>query len=119
MFDPATGILSGTPSADASQGGTDGVYTIPVTAADPSGETFTTFIEVTITNPAPIAQDDIETTDEDSVLSSSVFPDNGNGEDTDLDGDALTVTEVNGTQISSIASFTRFQMVKAASLKQL
>jgi len=44
VFDPATGVISGTPTSDASQGGDDGVYTIAVTATDPSGETFTTFV---------------------------------------------------------------------------
>ncbi len=101
VFDPITGVLSGTPSPDASQGGTDGVYDVPVTATDPSGLTFTTIVQVTITNPAPIAVDDMEVTDEDTVLSDSVLPDNGNGADSDPDGDMLSVAEVNGTPITS------------------
>ncbi len=47
-------------------------------------------------NAAPNAVDDAITTDEDTPLSGSVFADNGNGPDTDPNGDALTVTEVNG-----------------------
>ena len=48
VFDPVTGILSGTPSSDASQGGIDGVYIIPVTATDSSGETFTTNVTLSL-----------------------------------------------------------------------
>jgi len=101
IFDPSTGILSGTPSADASQGGMDGVYDVQVTAKDPSGAIFTTQVQITISNLPPEAFDDIEITDEDSVLSDSVLSDNGNTADYDPDGDTLTVTEVNGMPISS------------------
>ena len=105
VFDPTTGILSGTPSSDASQGGMDGVYTIAVTATDPSGETFTTNLEVTINNPAPVALDDFEFTDEDTVLSNSVIS-NINGVDRDPDGDAINVSQVNGMPIVSGAVIT-------------
>ncbi len=47
-------------------------------------------------NAAPNAVDDAIATDEDTSLSGSVFADNGNGPDTDADGDTLTVTQVNG-----------------------
>jgi len=98
-FDPTTNTLLGTPDSSASQGGDDpvnnpGVYTIPVTATDPSGETFTTNVTLTITNPPPVAQDDALTGDEDSVVNTSLFDDNGSGEDTDPDGDVFTVTRV-------------------------
>jgi len=101
VFDPTIGVLSGTPSSDASQGGTDGVYDVPVTATDPSGETFTTIVQVTISNPTPTALDDAEVTDEDTVLSDTVLGDNGNGVDSDPDGDVLSVSEVNGQPITS------------------
>ena len=53
-FDPLTGILSGTLDPSASQGAPNGVFEIPVTATDESGETFTTILTYTVTNPAPV-----------------------------------------------------------------
>jgi len=56
-FDPLTNTISGTPDADASQNGdpgTPGVYTIPITATDPNGVTFTTNLVYTIINPVPV-----------------------------------------------------------------
>jgi VCBS repeat-containing protein len=47
-------------------------------------------------NAPPTAADDTASTDEDTVLSGDVLVDNGNGADSDPDGDLLTVTEVNG-----------------------
>ncbi|WP_418152336.1 tandem-95 repeat protein [Litorimonas sp. RW-G-Af-16] len=98
-FDGTT--IFGTPDPDASQGGVSGVYDIPVTATDPNGASFTTIVTYTISNPAPIAVDDVEVTDEDTVLSDTVLVDNGSGVDSDPDGDTLVVTEVNGTAITS------------------
>lgn len=46
-------------------------------------------------NAAPVAQDDLFTTDEDTVLTEeNVLSDNGNGADTDPDGNQITVSEV-------------------------
>ena len=90
VFDPVTGILSGTPSSDASQGGVDGVYTIPVTASDPSGETFTTNVAYTVTNPAPVAVADNFSTPEDTPLTVNVIANN----DSDPDGDTLVIDAV-------------------------
>ncbi|MEM7172583.1 MAG: Ig-like domain-containing protein, partial [Pseudomonadota bacterium] len=47
-------------------------------------------------NQDPIAQDDALSTDEDTAINGSVFDDNGNGADSDPDGDTITVTQVNG-----------------------
>ena len=47
-------------------------------------------------NDPPMAQDDNVATDEDTILNGNVLVDNGNGADSDVDGDVLTVTEVNG-----------------------
>ncbi|MEE9313428.1 MAG: putative Ig domain-containing protein, partial [Rhizobiaceae bacterium] len=61
-FDPVTNTISGTPAGNASQlgdPGTPGVYTIPVTATDPNGATFTTNVVFTITNPPPVVTVDI------------------------------------------------------------
>ena len=97
VFDPLTNLVSGTPSASASQGGdplNPGTYTIPVTATDPSGATFTTNLTIVISNPAPDARDDALTADEDSPVSGSVFDDNGDGPDSDPDGDTIVVSAV-------------------------
>ena len=96
VFDPLTGIISGTPDANASQGGVGGVYTIPVTVSDGNGGTFTTNVVYTISNPAPIAQDDAVTGDEDTVSTGDLFADNGSGIDLDPDGDTFVVSEVGG-----------------------
>ena len=48
------------------------------------------------TNQLPIALDDADTTDEETVASGDVLLDNGFGADNDPDGDPLTVTAVNG-----------------------
>ena len=94
-FDGA--VISGTPDPDASQGGTGGVYIIPVTVTDGNGDTFTTNVTYTITNPGPDAQDDDLTITEDTAsITGSVLADNGNGIDSDPDGDTLTVIEVGG-----------------------
>lgn len=54
-----------------------------------------TFI-ITVSNPAPIARDDAASTGENADIAGSVFDDNGNGADSDPDGDAFVVSAVNG-----------------------
>ena len=100
-IDPVSGVITGTPPSDASQGGPlgDGVYVITIVATDPDGASVETTVTYSITNPAPVAIDDAEVTDEDTVISDSVLTDNGNGADVDPDGDELVVTQVNGTDI--------------------
>ena len=68
------------------------------TIVDNNGGTDTATVTITITgvNDAPIAQDDAVTGDEDTVSTGSVFVDNGNGVDSDPDGDVFTVTLVGG-----------------------
>ena len=90
VFDAATGIISGTPSADASQGGADGVHTVSVTATDPSGASFTTTVSYTITNPPPVAQNDSYEVVEDGLLSVNILTEN----DSDPDGDVLVIDMV-------------------------
>ncbi|MDZ7788659.1 MAG: putative Ig domain-containing protein [Halofilum sp. (in: g-proteobacteria)] len=69
-IDTNTGEISGTIDFDASQGSpnSDGVYEVTVTAADGNGGSVDTTFEWTVTNPAPVAGDDADTTDEDAVL---------------------------------------------------
>ncbi len=68
------------------------------TVSDGNGGTDTATATITINgvNDAPIAEDDVIATDEDTAVSGNVLADNGNGADSDVEGDALTVTEVNG-----------------------
>ena len=99
MIDPDTGLITGQPSAQASQGGPngDGVYSITVTASDVDGESFSTQVEFTITNPAPMAVDDSFTTPEDTPISGSFITN-----DSDPDGDAISLDAVSlsdGTEI--------------------
>jgi CshA-type fibril repeat protein len=87
------GTITYTPDEDFS--GTD---TITYTVTDPDGNTATSTVTVTVTpvNDAPVAEDDAATTPEDTPV---VIPVLGN--DSDVDGDALTVvgtpTSPNGT----------------------
>jgi large repetitive protein len=93
-IDPATGILTGTLDKSASQPN-GGVYSVTITATDPGGLTTSRTFTWTITNPAPTAVNDTATTDEDTPIAIPVI-----GNDTDPDGDPLTVTTataLNGT----------------------
>ena len=98
-FDPVTGVISGTPDTDASQGGdpgNPGTYVIEVTATDPSGESFTTNLTYIIANPPPIAIDDGVL----DVLEDVPAIIDVTGNDTDLDGDDLAITEINGVPVT-------------------
>ena len=94
-IDPTTGLITGQVASDASQIG-GGVYSVQITARDPAGNTASETFTITITNPAPIARDDSVATTENTPLSGSVFANNGNGADSDPDGDTIAVSAVNG-----------------------
>jgi VCBS repeat-containing protein/CshA-type fibril repeat protein len=109
-IDPATGIITGTLTANASQGGTGGVYTITVTAKDSTGATINQNFDFTATNPAPTAHADTGTITE-NTATLSVSAANGvilsglvsAGVDTDPDNDPLAVIGVKaGTAVSVI-----------------
>ncbi|SER06556.1 VCBS repeat-containing protein [Nitrosomonas sp. Nm51] len=69
------------------------------TLSDGNGGTDTATVSITINgvNDAPVAQADSVSTDEDTVLNGNVLNDNGNGADSDIEGDALSVTAENIT----------------------
>ncbi|MFP1683150.1 Ig-like domain-containing protein [Alloalcanivorax sp. C16-1] len=90
-IDTDTGIISGTLDRDASQGGTDGTYTVTVTADDGNGGTVDISFDWTVSNPAPVADNDTGTTNENSTTTGNVLTN-----DSDPDGDDLTVSQVNG-----------------------
>ena len=95
-INPTTGLITGTIAANASQVN-GGVYTVSVTASDGKGGTVTTSFTWNVTNPAPIAVDDVATTNEDTPVTIAVL-----SNDSDPDGDTLTVTAAsapNGTVV--------------------
>ena len=99
-IDAATGVISGRLTADASQGGTGGVYTVTITASDGSLSVTQTFT-FTVTNPPPVAVNDAVTTAEDTPVTFDVRSnDRDGGPAGEADNDALSVTAINGTAIT-------------------
>ncbi len=94
-INPATGVVSGTPPADASQGGSlsNGSYTFAVIATDPHGASTSANATVIVTNLAPVANDDAATLSEDDAsVSGNVITDAVTGDaDTAPDADPLNV----------------------------
>lgn len=109
-MDPITGIISGTLDPSASQGGSDGVYTVTITVADGKGGTATVDFTWTVTNPPPVAVDDIGATEENTVITGNVLTgnpaNNDAGADSDPDGDRLTVTEVTNADGAKVPAGT-------------
>ncbi|GAA0477594.1 hypothetical protein GCM10009096_19360 [Parasphingorhabdus litoris] len=85
-IDSATGEITGTIDRSASQGGSNGVYTVTVTATDAGGLSTTQEFSWTVTNPGPVAVDDTATTNEDTPVLIDVLPN-----DSDPDGDPITL----------------------------
>lgn len=90
------GTVTYTP--DAGYVGADS-FTYEITDANGGTSSATVNVQVQGSN-APNAQNDQVSTDEDSALSGNVFADNGNGADTDPEGDDFDVTAVNGQAAS-------------------
>jgi hypothetical protein len=84
-IDPATGRITGTIAADASQVG-GGIYTVTVTATDPSGASVDSVFTWAVSNPPPLAANDSASTTEDAPVAIVVLLN-----DADPDGDTLTV----------------------------
>ena len=90
----SAGLITGTFDADASQGSP---YSVVITATDGSGASVTQSFTWTVTNPAPTATDnDLATTENASLSGNVIADDDGNGIDSDPDGDSLSVSAVNG-----------------------
>jgi VCBS repeat-containing protein len=90
-IDTNTGIISGTLDASASAGGP---YTVVITVEDASGATVTQSFTWTVNNPAPVAQNDSFTADEDdgaAVVGNAILNNDG-----DSDGDVLTAQTQSG-----------------------
>ncbi|HEY0130051.1 MAG TPA: Ig-like domain-containing protein [Allosphingosinicella sp.] len=62
-------------------------------------------VSVTSVETPPLAQDDMIATAEDMIATGSLFGDNGGGADSDPDGPALKVAEVNGSADNVDATF--------------
>ncbi len=104
-LDPATGIISGTLTPDASHGGpnSDGIYPVTITIADGNGGTATTTVTYTVGNPPPVAGDDIGTVIEDTTL--TVPAATGLlANDSDPDGDTLTITAFDVPGVGTVAA---------------
>ncbi|WP_285541387.1 putative Ig domain-containing protein, partial [Brucella sp. NBRC 12950] len=63
-IDPNTGIISGTIDPSASQDGVGGAHSVTITVSDGTSTVDQTFTW-TVSNPAPVANDDAVSTDED------------------------------------------------------
>lgn len=113
VIDPASGTITGTPPADASQlsnTGNPGEYLIAITATDPDGAAVTTTVTLTIVNLPPVAAGDAASAGEDAPLvSGNVITDPVTGDaDTAPDGDPVTVMAADqaGLPITIGAPFT-------------
>jgi VCBS repeat-containing protein len=102
-YDPGTGLVSGTIAANASQGGVGGVYSVTIVARDPFGATATQSFAFTVTNPPPVATNDVVAVAEDGSVTFDPITGVGtvsgaSGADVDPDGDTLSVVTVAGGQ---------------------
>lgn len=78
--------------------GAAGQDTFTYTIDDGNGGTGMAIATININgvNDCPIAADDAVTTDEDTVLNGDITADNSSGPDSDIDGDPIAITQVNG-----------------------
>jgi large repetitive protein len=95
-INPTTGVISGTITPNASQTN-GGVYSVTITASDGAGGAVSQTFSWTVTNPPPVAVNDVASTPEDFPVNINVL-----ANDIDPDGDPLTVTTAsagNGTVV--------------------
>ncbi|MCG8182601.1 thrombospondin type 3 repeat-containing protein, partial [Tenacibaculum piscium] len=95
-FTPSVVGVSGTGLVTANAGS----YTFTVTDTDGTGCTSLASSNIVVNtqpNCPPVAQDDSASTTVDALVNVDVLANNGNGLDSDVDGDTLTITEINGT----------------------
>ena len=85
-INPNTGVITGTLSTHASGAAPNGTHTITVTANDGQGGSVSQTLVLQVSNPAPIAGADTATGSQGTVFSGNVL-----GNDSDPDGDALTI----------------------------
>lgn len=91
----ANGSFDYDPSGASIPGGSDSfTYTVSDGLAS-DGATVT--LNIVTTNQSPVAQDDEVSAAEDGVSNGDLFADNGNGIDSDPDGDSIEVSQVNGS----------------------
>ncbi|WP_233898061.1 Ig-like domain-containing protein, partial [Tenacibaculum piscium] len=90
-----TVTLLGNGTLDIQPDGTGDAITFPYTISDGNGGTDTANVDVTIGNTAPVAEDDSASTMIDVLVNVDVLANNGNGLDSDVDGDTLTITDIN------------------------
>ncbi|MBD2843553.1 Ig-like domain-containing protein, partial [Erythrobacter rubeus] len=88
-IDSVTGLITGTINSSASQFD-GGVYSSVITADDGNGGVTNLMFVWTVTNPPPTAANDTASTDEDVAVNIDVL-----ANDSDPDGDALTVISAN------------------------
>ncbi|WP_353110612.1 Ig-like domain-containing protein [Salinisphaera dokdonensis] len=93
-IDPATGLITGTLAADASQAGP---YTITVTADDGNGGTVSDSFDLTAANVAPTAGEDTASVGENGAATGNVLVNDVDGGN---DTDPLTVSQINGDPAS-------------------
>jgi VCBS repeat-containing protein len=104
---PTTGVITGMLDSSASQGGAGGVYSVTIQATDDFGRSVTQTFQWTVTNPAPNATNNTGSVTEDGPTTDSgnLLTDNdGAGLDSDPDGDALSVTVVDGVAVPGAGS---------------
>jgi large repetitive protein len=90
-INPVTGVISGTIDRSASQVN-GGVYPVTVTASDGRGGSVSQTFLYTVSNPGPVAANDTASTSEDTAVTIPVL-----ANDSDPDGDPLTVTLANAS----------------------
>ncbi|GIT86743.1 S-layer family protein [Roseobacter sp. OBYS 0001] len=75
-------------------------FTYTISDGNGGTDTATVSIGVSGVNDAPDAVDDSRGVSVDGALSGNVLSDNGNGADSDIDGDTLSVTALNGSTVA-------------------